>query len=322
MRTLVLVAGVLVAGACSSGNHNGSDGGGGGGGGNGGGGGGGGSSGGGPNSGQVFPSDNPWNSDISGADVDPKSAAYLASMGTTTGLHPDFDAVGDGIPFVFVPGNQKKVPVSFEEAGESDPGPYAIPDDAPIEGASDGHVIAVDFTNALLYELDVGNKTKSGWSAYSGAIFDLGSNKLRPDGWTSADAAGLPIFPGLVRYDEVITKGEINHALRFTADQTQSGYVTPARHSAGSCPVNSDCPPMGLRVRLKASVDLSKYPASVQVILRAMKKYGMFLADNGSNWYVSGEPNEKWIDDDLSQLSGIKGKDFEVVKTGTITPGL
>jgi hypothetical protein len=271
--------------------------------------------------GQVFPSDNPWNTDISSAAVDPKSDAYITNMGAGTGLHADFDAVGDGIPFVFVSGDQKKVPVSFDNAEESDPGPYPLPDDAPIENGGDAHCIAVDFTNGQLYELYVAEHSGGKWSASSGAIFDLNSNMQRPAGWTSADAAGLPIFPGLVRYDEVITKGEINHALRFTASRTLSGYVAPARHSAGACDVGScDAPPMGLRVRLKASVDISGYPASAQVILKALKKYGMFLADNGTSWYISGEPNEAWIDDDIRQISGIKGRDFEVVETGPITP--
>jgi hypothetical protein len=290
------------------------------GGGGGGSGGGGGGGTGGPTDGQVFPPDNPWNTDISNAPVDPMSSQYIANMGTA-GLHADFDAIGDGIPFVFIPGDQPKVPVSFDVTDESDPGPYAIPDNAPIESGGDAHVIAVDFTNGILYELDVGMKIANGWHAYSGAIFNLKSNTLRTSGWTSADAAGLPIFPGLVRYDEVINKGAIHHALRFTVSQTQKGFVSPARHSAGNCPVNSDCPPMGTRVRLKASVDISKYSPSVRVILTAMKTYGMFLADNGTSWYVSGEPNRAWNDDDMHTMSGIKGGDFEVVKMGPITPG-
>ncbi len=279
---------------------------------------GGGDGGGGPSHGQVFPADNPWNTDISKAPVDPKSSDCITNIGADIGLHADFDAVGDGIPFMFVPGDQKKVPVSFDVEDESDPGPYPLPDDAPIENGGDAHCIAVDFDHGKLYELYVADQSGSGWSASSGAIFDLNSNAQRPAGWTSADAAGLPIFPGLVRYDEVINQHEIKHALRFTASETAHGYVAPARHSAGSC--DSPCPPMGLRVRLKASVDISQYPASAQVILTALKKYGMFLADNGSNWFISGEPNEAWIDDDIRQISGIEGRDFEVIETGAITP--
>jgi hypothetical protein len=276
---------------------------------------------GGPVHGQVFPDDNPWNTDISKAPVDPKSDAYITNIGANTGLHADFDAVGDGIPFVFVSGDQKKVPVTFDNAEESDPGPYALPDDAPIENGGDGHCIAVDFDNGKLYELYVAEHSGGKWSAASGAIFDLNSNMQRPAGWTSADAAGLPIFPGLVRYDEVIQQKVIDHALRFTASRTMSGYVAPALHSAGDCAVGScDAPPMGLRVRLKASVDISGYPPSAQVILTALKKYGMFLADNGSSWFISGEPNEAWIDDDIRQISGIKGRDFEAIETGPITP--
>jgi hypothetical protein len=273
--------------------------------------------------GQVFPSDNPWNKDISKAPVDPKSDAYITNMGAGTGLHADFDAVGDGIPFIFVSGDQKKVPVEFDNAEESDAGPYPLPDDAPIENGGDAHCIAVDFDNGKLYELYVADHGGSGWSASSGAIFDLNSNSERPAGWTSADAAGLPIFPGLVRYDEVMNQQEIRHALRFTAAMTYKGYVAPARHSAGACNSDDlycDAPPMGARLRLKASVDISQYPPAAQVILTALKKYGMFLADNGTSWFISGEPNEKWVDDDIRQISGIKGRDFEVIETGPITP--
>ncbi len=265
-----------------------------------------------------------WNADITGATVDSKSMAYLGSIGLATGMHADFDSVGDGIPFVIVPGNQALVPINFTAyPGESDPGPYPIPDNAPIEGGGDRHVIAVDLTNCFLYELYAGIKTAGGWSADNGAKWDLRSSALRPAGWTSADAAGLPIYPGLVRYDEVINQKVINHALRFTIEKTQMGYINPASHGAGSCTLNSSCPPMGLRVRLKPGTVITGYPASVQVILTALKKYGMIVADNagtGSNWFISGEPNANWVDDDLSKISGIKGSDFEVLTTGTITP--
>jgi hypothetical protein len=277
-----------------------------------------------PQTGEVFPPDNPWNTDISDPDkfpVDPMSTDYLNSIGINTGLHPDFDSVGDGIPFVIVPGNQPKVPITFTAyPDESDPGPYPIPYNAPVEGGGDMHVIAVDLDNGFLYELYNGSKIANGWQADNGAVFNLHSNALRPAGWTSADAAGLPIFPGLVRYDEVINQQAINHALRFTVDKSQKGYISPARHAAGSCALNSACPPMGLRLRLKASLDISTYPPSVQVILTALKKYGLIVADNGSNWYVSGEPNANWNDDDLHKLGAVKGGDFEVIASGPITP--
>ena len=265
----------------------------------------------------IFPADNAWNTDISTAEVDPMSDAYIASMGAGTGLHPDFDAIGDGIPWTTVPGTQPLVPVTFQYADESDPGPYPIPDDAPVEKGSDHHVLVIDKDNCKLYEMWASQKVSGGWQAGSGAKWDLTSNAGRTEGWTSADAAGLPIFPGLVRYDEVMVKGEIDHALRFTASSTQAGYVAPASHFASS-DTNPALPPMGLRVRLKASVDISGYPPSVQVILKALKKYGMILADNGSDWFVSGEPSAKWNDDDMAKLRGIKGSDFEVIKHGPI----
>jgi hypothetical protein len=291
--------------------------------------GGGGKGGGGPDLGDnvgscpIFPADNPWNQDISSAPLDPKSDAYIASIGMTTGVHADYDAVGDGIPFVLVPGSQAKVPIMLGAyASESDPGPYPMPLNAPIEGmgSGDAHAIAVDVDNCKLYELYRAAQSGAGFTADSAATFDLRSNAERPAGWTSADAAGLPIFPGLVRYDEVINKKGINHALRFTVNKTQKGYINPARHAAGSCAMGSDCPPMGLRVRLKASVDITTYPASVQVILTALKKYGMIVADNGSSWYISGEPNTSWNDGDMHKLGNLHGTDFEVVQGGAIQP--
>jgi hypothetical protein len=305
MGWMLSAAAALALGGCGDGN---------------GGDGGGGSGGGGYNAAcpTIFPADNPWNTDISSAEVDPMSAQYIASIGTTVGMHNDFDAIGDGIPYVEVPPDQKLVPITFVDyPDESDPGPYPIPDDAPVEMGGDRHVIAVDRGNCRLYELFNATKVSGGWEASNGARWDLSSNAGRPAGWTSADAAGLPIFPGLVRYDEV-QAGEINHALRFTVVYTQRGYVAPATHFASS-DTNPDLPPMGLRVRLKASVDISSYPPSVQVILRALKKYGMMVADNGSNWYISGAPDARWIDDDLAKISGIKGSDFEAIKHGPIT---
>ncbi|MBV9926173.1 MAG: hypothetical protein JOZ96_14230 [Acidobacteria bacterium] len=275
---------------------------------------------------RLFPADNPWNQDVSNDPVDPNSANLIASIGLGTSLHPDFGTVWNGapngIPYVVVSGSQTKVPITFNAyGGESDPGPYPVPSDAPVEGGPSGtgdrHVIVIDRDNWKLYELYRAFPNGSGWGADSGAVFDLNSNALRPAGWTSADAAGLPIFPGLVRYDEVFGRREITHALRFTASRTRRAYVLPARHFASS---NTDpnLPPMGMRVRLKASVDISGYSPAMQVVLRALKKYGMILADNGSNWYVSGAPDPRWDDSELNTLKGIRGSDFEVVRMGTI----
>jgi hypothetical protein len=277
---------------------------------------------------RVLPADNPWNEDISHAPVDPNSATLIASIGLNTGLHPDFgttwNGAPNGIPYVVVSGAQPKVPITFTDYGdESDPGPYPIPADAPIEGGAAGtgdrHVIVIDRDNWKLYELFSAYPLSNGagWRAASGAVFDLNSNALRPAGWTSADAAGLPIFPGLVRYDEVHELKEITHALRFTAQSTRRAYVYPARHYASSN-TSPNLPPMGMRVRLKASYDISRFSPSVQVILKALKKYGMILADNGGNWFVSGAPDARWDDDELSTLKTIKGSDFEVVQMGAI----
>jgi hypothetical protein len=275
---------------------------------------------------RVFPADNPWNQDVSNEPVDPNSANLIASMGLTTSLHPDFGTVWNGapngIPYVVVSGSQAKVPITFTDYGdESDPGPYPVPPDAPVEGgpagAGDRHVIVVDRDNWKLYELFSAFPDGAGWRAASGAVYDLNSNALRPAGWTSADAAGLPVFPGLVRYDEVFGRREITHALRFTAQRTRRAYVFPARHFASS-DTNPNLPPMGMRVRLKASFDVSGYSPAMQVILRGLKKYGMILADNGSNWYVSGAPDPRWDDGELNTLKRLKGSDFEVVKMGTV----
>jgi len=275
----------------------------------------------------VFPPDNPWNQRVDSLPVDPNSEAIIASMNPSKGLHPDFGTVWDGapsgIPYCVVSGNQPKVPVNFDYADESDKGPYPIPANAPIEGGpnstGDRHVLVIDRDNWLLYETwDSHPQSDGSWHCGSGAIFDLKSNKLRPDGWTSADAAGLPIFPGLVRYEEVAEKHEINHALRFTVVKTRRAYIYPARHFASSHD-DPSLPPMGLRLRLKASVDISRYPDNIRVILTALKKYGMILADNGSDWYISGSPDPRWNDDELGDLHGIKGSDFEVVQMGAIT---
>ncbi len=274
---------------------------------------------------RVFPADNPWNQDISALSVDPNSSKLIASMGAATALHPDFgtawEGVPNGIPYVVVSGSQRRVPITFDYVDESDPGPYPVPLDAPIEGGPNGdgdrHVIVIDRDNWKLYELFSAYPTKGGWKAVGGAVFDLKTNAVRPVGWTSADAAGLPVFPGLVRYDEVHELKEITHALRFTAARTRRGYVFPASHFASNDP-NPNLPPMGMRVRLKASFDIAKFSPAMQVILRALKKYGMILADNGSNWYLSGAPDPRWNDNDLRTLKSIKGSDFEVVKMGTV----
>lgn len=275
-----------------------------------------------------FPGDNAWNQDISLMPVDPNSANLISSIGPNTGLHPDFGTVfngaPNGIPYIVVSGTQVRVPIVFTAFGsESDPGPYPVPANAPIEGGpssnGDRHVLVIDRDNWKLYELGRAFPINAGlsWNADCGAIFDLNSNALRPAGWTSADAAGLPIFPGLVRYDEVFEQGLIAHALRFTVHDTRRAYVDPARHFASSN-TSSNLPPMGMRVRLKASFVISGYSPRIQVILRAMKKYGLILADNGSNWYISGAPDPRWNDSELSTLSSVKGSDFEVVQMGAI----
>lgn len=279
--------------------------------------------------GQVFPADNPWNQDISQAAVDPNSSTYINSLGANGNLHPDFGTVWNGAPngqpYIVVSGNQARVPVTFDYVAESDPGPYPIPANAPIQGGPNGtgdrHVIVIDKDHQLLYEMYLAYPNSDGsWRATSGAVFDLNSNSLRPIGWTSADAAGLPIFPGLARYEEVVEKKEITHALRFTGNvgAIRNAYVYPARHTDGTSN-NSSLPPMGARFRLKANFDISTYPASAQVILRALKKYGMILADTGVSWMISGVPNSKWKDQELLTLEKIPGSAFEVVKTGAIS---
>jgi hypothetical protein len=273
----------------------------------------------------VFPADNAWNRDISADPVDPGSSAMVASCGAASAVHADFgttyNGAPNGIPYIVVHSGQPVVPASFTYASESDPGPYPIPLDAPIEGGAgstgDRHVIVVDADAWKLYELYDAHPGASSWTAGSGAVFDLSSNALRPAGWTSADAAGLPIFPGLVRYDEAAA-GTIAHALRMTCPRTRKGYVAPARHQAGSS-TDAALPPMGARFRLKASVDISTFSPRMQVILNAMKRYGMFLADNGSAFYVSGAPDSRWDDSDLHNLSKLHGSDFEVVQMGTVS---
>jgi hypothetical protein len=269
-----------------------------------------------------FPADNPWNADISAAAVDSRSSTLIASCGLRN-LHPDFgttyDGAPNGIPYVVIHSGQSKVPVSFDYADESDVGPYPIPANAPIEGGSsssgDRHVLVVDVDAWKLYELYDAHPLNGGtsWHAGSGAIFDLSSNALRPAGWTSADAAGLPIFPGLVRYDEAAEQHAINHALRFTCPRTRKAYIAPARHYASS-DTSSALPAMGMRVRLKANYDTTAFTPTVRAILRAMMRYGMLVADNGSGWFVSGAPDSRWSDDELATLARVPSTAFEVIK--------
>jgi hypothetical protein len=297
---------------------------------------------------KIFPADNPWNLDISAYPLNANSATYLANMSPSTGFHPDWGTVSDGygIPYSSGAGAAPQ-PVTWTEswgASESDPLPcptgtnkfcYPIPLTAPIEGGpsadadADRHVLYIDTAgapdNCTLYELyNAQNPTgSSGWTAANGAIFHVGSNALRTDGLTSGDAAGLPILPGLVRLDEVLA-GQIRHAIRFTVSRSSQGYIHPATHAAGNS--NTSLPPMGLRLRLKASFDTSAFSGPTLVILTAMKKYGIILADNGSNWYITGESNEGWapyMDDLVANLRKVKGSDFEVVDTGPVsTSGL
>jgi len=258
------------------------------------------------------------------AQVDPASDALIAGIGLGGSLHPDWGTTESywGMPYVVVSGDTPKVPVAFEYADESDPGPYPIPANPPIEGGAsssgDRHILIIDRDNWVLYELFAAYPPGDGqgWRAGSGAIFDLNSNALRPAGWTSADAAGLPIFPGLVRYDEVLA-GEIRHALRFTVSRSRRAYVHPARHWASSS-TDPSLPPMGMRVRLKAGFDTSGYPHDARVILDALKRYGMIVADNGSNWYISGVSDPRWDPAIFDAFRSVHGSDFEVVRMGTI----
>jgi hypothetical protein len=273
----------------------------------------------------VFPATNAWNQRVDKLPVAADSDRLIASIGVATGLHPDFgsgqwDGGPIGIPFDVVSKKTARSRVRFEYADESDKGLYPIPRTVHIEGGaqSDGdrHALLYDKDACKLYELYALRRTSSGWTAGSGATWSLTSNKLRPAGWTSADAAGLPIFPGLARYDEV-ARGVIDHALRFTVERTRRQFVYPARHYASSSD-DPSLPPMGLRVRLKASVDISGFPKQARVVLQALKTYGMIVADNGSNWYISGAPNPKWSNDALHTLGKVTGSMFEVVDTSSL----
>lgn len=276
----------------------------------------------------VFPRSNPWNQPVEELPVAENSATIIQSIGADEGLHADFgsgrwEGAPIGIPITVVGRQQDRSRVRFEYAGESDPGPYPIPRDVAIEGGrgSDGdrHAVIVDKHACKLYELFALYPTTSGgWRAGSGAIWDLRSNELRPEGWTSADAAGLPILPGLARYDEV-RRGRINHALRFTVQETRRAYIYPARHFASSSD-DPALPPMGLRLRLRADFDISGYPRQARIVLKALKRYGMLLADNGSDWYISGAPHRRWNNDALHTLGDVAGSNFEVVDTSSMEP--
>jgi hypothetical protein len=279
----------------------------------------------------LFPTSNPWNQPVDKLPVAADSATMIASIGVGAGVHADFgsglyDGSRIGIPFVVVHGKATpKSRLSFEYADESDTGPYPIPADVPIEGApahaneGDRHVLIVDRDTCKLYELSGMQRTGTRWSGWSGAIWNLRSNAVRPATWTSADAAGLPILPGLARWDGDASTGRIDHALRFTAQRTRRAFIYPARHYASSS-TDPSLPPMGLRVRLKASVNISGLPPQARIVAQAMKTYGLILADNGSNWYVSGAPSPHWSNEQLHALGGLTGADFEVVDTSKLRP--
>ena len=271
----------------------------------------------------MFPADNPWNTPVDALPVHRNSAAYVAAISAEGDryLHPDFGSnPGYGIPYEIVPATQPQVPIRFVDYGdESDPGPYPVPLDARVEGGAnadgDRHVLALQQGTCKLYELFNARRAGAGWDASSGAVFDLSSNRLRPDTWTSADAAGLPILAGLVRRDEVLA-GEIRHALRVTVPHTQRAFIHPATHYGATSDPNN--PPMGLRLRLRADFDLAPYHGAARIILVAMKRYGLIVADQGSGWYFTGATDTAWDDDDLEQLKHVPGSAFEAVETGPI----
>ncbi len=271
---------------------------------------------------EVFPPDHIWNTRVDSLPLDPRSAEYVRTIGSSAYLHADFGSgryEGNliGIPYNIVDGSQERTNVTFQYADESDAGPYPVPDNPSIEGGSDHHMLIIDRDARILYELYAAEQQADGsWAAGSGAVFDLSGYTLRSPGWTSADAAGLAILPGLVRYDEV-KDGKINHALRFTASSTKRAYVWPARHYASSV-TDPAYPPMGQRFRLKSSFNTAGYPEQVRTVLEALKKYGMILSDNGAPWYITGEPDERWDNDALHTLHQLKGSDFEAVDSSSL----
>ena len=272
---------------------------------------------------RVFPASNPWNKRVDRLPVANSSAAIIGSIGTGTGLHADFgsglwEGSPIGIPFDVVTGSTPRSRVTFEYDGESDHVGYPIPRGVHVEGGSDHHALLLDKSACRLYELGGLERRSGSWHAWAGATWSLRSNRVRPAGWTSADAAGLPIFPGLARYDEV-RRGVIDHALRFTVQQTRRAYVYPARHYASDL-TSPSLPPMGLRLRLKASFDVRPFPRQARIVLVALRRYGMIVADNGSDWYISGAPNRGWSNDQLHTLGRVKGSNFEVVDTTSLRP--
>ncbi len=270
----------------------------------------------------ILPASDPLNQEIADASVNPRSAQYIASIGLNVHLHPDFGRDPEyGIPYAVVPANQPKLPIDFTEyPQESNRGPYPVPLNAPVEGGSastgDRHVLALQRGACKLYELYNAHPTRTGWKAGSGAVFNLRSERLRPEGWTSADAAGLPIFPLLARYPEVHA-GQIDHALRVTVPRTQRAYIHPATHFA-SGDTDASLPPMGLRLRLKASFSLKGFSGQALVILRALKRYGLIVADNGSPWYITGAPSPHWNEASILQIERVSGADFEAVQSGPL----
>jgi hypothetical protein len=274
---------------------------------------------------RVLPGDSAWNTPIDHLPADPQSQALIAAIGADAPLHPDFGTTYKGaplgIPYVVVDAATKRYPVKFEYADESDDVYYPIPPNPPIEGTVNGkgdgdrHLIVIDRDHGRLFELLGLKPDGHGWKAECGAVWSLLGDTQRPRGWTSADAAGLPIFPGLVRYDEAVELGKIEHALRFTARKTARAYIAPATHFASR---EREGPPMGVRLRLKASVDPGKFPAQVRPVVVALKRYGMLLADNGGALFLSGAPDPRWRDGEIESLKQLHGRDFEVVQMGTI----
>jgi len=274
----------------------------------------------------VFPADNPWNLDVSSLPVHSGSDAFIDSIGRSDHVHPDFGTEWEGapigIPFVSVGGSEPRMPVEFMAYGdESDPGPYPVPLDAPIEGGADSdgdrHVIAIDTASCTLYEMYRAFPQSGAWQADSGAVFDLTRNDEHPYTFTSADAAGLPIFPGLVRYDEIMERGELSHAVRVTVSRSRRALIPPARHYAGSGD-DASLPPMGLRLRMKQSYDCGAFSEPARIICAGLKRHGLLVADNGSDWYLSGAPDPRWDDDAIGDLKSVTGDAFEVVDTGAI----
>lgn len=269
----------------------------------------------------MFPASSHWNTPVDRLPVHPRSDAIVQSIGVDGSVHPDFgsglyEGRPIGIPYTVVDREQPRQSVRFEYAEESDRGPYPIPADPPIEGGGDRHILMVQRGTCRLYELFAAERSGGGWAAGSGAIFDLRSNRLRPRGWTSADAAGLPILPGLARYDEVAS-GAIRHALRFTVSRSRRSFIYPARHFASSL-TDPGLPAMGQRLRLKRSVRIGGFPRQARIVARALQRYGMLVADNGSNWYISGAPHPRWSNEQLRALKQLDGRDFEVVDTSRL----